>query len=210
MSKLGLIPDSTLFAITAKTVQILAEELANQDLIGNDIGNVRIFSEKHTVINYNITPCIVVKLVSSETKMKAQNRRQMQYVFDIDIYTSAKATATEDSDKLSAMAGLKLFSMVQYILNDPIYNYLELRPYVTHTEIERTISGQYTDHMDTNNTAREGVYGQHISKLMYKVDCYENNNAMTPTLPARVKNFIEWASSTDGYTIMVDSINNND
>lgn len=137
MSKiLVAIPPQNFEIIRDRLAVILADELENQVLFYNPELDANVYVERTDPINNTELPALNVSLASGSYDNKDVTGTDGTYTFNIDAYTSAKATALANADTQSTFNLHRLLGVCRYILENPVYRNLGyVTPYISRVTV---------------------------------------------------------------------------
>lgn len=125
-----LIPPQSYEVIRERIVTVLGTELANQYDLDNTYPNVsRVWMERFVPFDSELEmPTVNVSIHTGEYDNRTLLKADGSYIYNIDVYTSAASTDTDDADKLAIAQMTKIAGMVMAILRNPGYNTLLFAP----------------------------------------------------------------------------------
>lgn len=136
-------------------------------------------------------PCVIVSFANDNFSNKSQGSEDGLCTYHIDVYASAKTTATTPGDKIAALRLQKLLGLCRYILADPIYKTLGFStPFIGRVYNGEINIGQINT-SDAINTA--------MGRLTLYVLCNESNKFITPNLIEGYATSIKLDESDSGY-----------
>lgn len=123
---------------------ILLNELQSQSTLqdNEDLNFQKIWVDRKRPFNASEIPAINLSIESVNYGVKNRGQRESNPIFTIDVYDSKVSTEDADADELLSESTWQIARTIQYILDNPIYASLGLKPYVMHTEVSSIEAGQ--------------------------------------------------------------------
>lgn len=132
---LYIIGDSSFEVVRTQIAAILAEEIANQVVLLNDVNegdgdniNAAVFIERVVSIDESELPLINVSLLGGNYSNKDQTQTDGTYQFAIDVYVGSAADGDSQSDQLSRIKLSRILAICRAILENPGYRTLNMSP----------------------------------------------------------------------------------
>jgi hypothetical protein len=123
---LGIIPAQSYELIRDRITLILGVEIANQFLLTSDDDiDAPVYMERYIPIDKTEPSIVNVCLASGNFDNKHQGCVDGNYIYNIDVYTRAETTSTDDGGTLSTTRLHKLLGVCRSILETPVYKKLE-------------------------------------------------------------------------------------
>lgn len=193
MTITNVIPKQGFEVVRDRIADILTIEIDTQAQLSYEayLDLVTVHTEIANPIDKIELPCIIVSFANDNFSNKSQGSEDGLCTYHIDVYTSAKSTATIPGDKIAALRLQKLLGLCRYILADPIYKTLGLStPFIGRVYNGEINIGQINT-ADAINTA--------MGRLTLYVVCNESNKFITPSLIAGYTTSVQLDESDLGY-----------
>lgn len=121
------IPVSAFIALRDKISEIITNELAYQLTTTSDNDyKVKVMIERNTPIDMTDFSTVVIGCDKVSYDSKHQGSKRGDATFNIDVYTNAASNASNPGDLRAAMKLHKLTNSINFILEDPVYKFLDL------------------------------------------------------------------------------------
>jgi len=129
---------------------VLAEELANQFALTSDEDlNAKVWIERILPFHHTDVPAVNVLFNGGNYTQQTTINSDGDYTYFIDVYHSAKTSATKDGDKTASIKLHKLLGVCRAILENPIYRTLGIAPpSLQHTSVTTISIADAKDNQD--------------------------------------------------------------
>ena len=124
----NVVPSQGFEIVRDRIATILASEIDTQAQLSYEpyLASVNVDVEIANPIDKIELPCVIVSFANDNFSNKTQGSEDGLCTYYVDVYTSAKTTATTAGDKIAMFRLQKLLGLCRYILADPIYKTLGL------------------------------------------------------------------------------------
>lgn len=126
----SIIPVQRFETIRDKIALVLAEELANQQVLvegdGGEFTAPTVWTDRYVPFDKTELPALVVSFGLGEYSNQTQISAEGVYSYFIDVYANAENEEDTDGYKLSNAKMARIMGMVRYILTSPAYKTLGL------------------------------------------------------------------------------------
>lgn len=193
MTITNVVPKQGFEVVRDRIAEILAIEIDTQAQLSYEayLDLVSVYTEIANPVDKVDLPCVVVSYANTSFSNKSQGSEDGLDVYHIDVYTSAKTTATNPGDKIAALRCQKLLGLCRYILADPIYKTLGLTA--------PSISRVYNSEINIGQISQSDAINTCMGRLTVNVVCNESNKFITPSLIAGYTTSVQLDESDLGY-----------
>lgn len=193
MSKITdtLLPEYFEF-IRDRIAEILIDELNNQYVNkGNYFAEARVFVERSIAFDKTELPALNVSVGTGTYSSQHQGQSLGDYVFFLDVHTSAKHNDTDSADKVAAIHAQRLAGLVRAILENPIYKTLGFAT--------PSISRRYMEKFDIAAPKENDAMQSSMIRQYFHVSVVETSKLIVPTLIAGYDTVVKVNNTNEGY-----------
>ncbi len=193
------IPPQGFEIIRDRTGEILADEFLAQFAIHGDADrNPKVFVERITPIGKEEVSFISVLYSRTSYDNNTAVDMKGKNFYNIDVYTSAKSTLTEDGDSKSQKKLSRLLGMVRAILGSPHYIRLGFSPpFIMRTEV---LDIEIADPRDDQNSSN-----MVMGRLVFQVDAPETVEQIQPTDAEGYDTEVKLDETEKGFVYIIDN-----
>jgi hypothetical protein len=187
------IPQQSFELIRDRIGEILIEELTEQvesfyqeELLSD------VYIER--VIPIDKSELSVINVIFAGGKLNAENVKDgnLEYIYNVDVYTNSKSNANADSDKVSALKGQRMLGVCRAILRNSGYRTLGFTPGQVVTRVSiRDISVVENLKQDANST--------YMGRLVVTVNAIERTSVLDGLDLQRSTTIYKIAETDKGY-----------
>lgn len=187
-----IIPPASFEIVRDRVHAILAEELANQAVLSPGAGfSMRVYKERSVPPNQDEAPMINVRWIGTPYSAKTMVQSNGTNTYQIDIYTSAKTTATDSGDSLALVKLHRLMGITRSIFANPKYKTLGYQPpFVMRSSISA---------LNLGFIGEQDAMSYVIGTVMLDVDLPESTELIIPNLIAGSDTTLKLENSNQGY-----------
>lgn len=200
MSKITTeIPPQAHEIIRDRIGEILADEFAAQFVLhGDEDRNPKVFIER--IVPIGKEEVSLISVLYSRTSYGNNTAVDMKgkNFYNIDVYTLAKSTLTEDGDSKSQKKLSRLLGMVRAILASPHYITLGFaRPFIMNTEVLDIEIADPRDNQDSANMV--------MGRLVFQVNAPEEVEQIQPTVAEGYDTEVRLDETEKGFLYVIDN-----
>jgi hypothetical protein len=162
------IPPQSFEAARDQLVAVLTVELANQYALDNTYPKVeKVWAERFITFDSDTElPAVNVNLWKGEYGNETVKKADGEYIFNIDIYTSAPSSdANGPGDQYAMVTMNKIAGIIRAILSNPIYVILDMQGIIQRTRVQRFFVGD-------KSTVKDAL-SDVVGRMQYSVLCRE-------------------------------------
>lgn len=125
-----IIPIQSFEIVRNQLGAILIDEINNQAVLNGNNPDINAAVWLERVVPFDKTEMPAVNVMLSRGTYDEHSIKQDDgtYIYNIDVYTSGKSTATDDGDKLAMLKLQRLIGIIRAIIQDPKYYTLGFNP----------------------------------------------------------------------------------
>jgi hypothetical protein len=187
------IPQQSFELIRDRIGEILIEELTEQvEKLYQEELLSDVYIER--VIPIDKTELSVINVIFAGGKLNAENVKDgnLEYIYNVDVYTNSKSNANADSDKVSALKGQRMLGVCRAILRNSGYRTLGFTPGQVVTRVSiRDISVVENLKQDANST--------YMGRLVVAVNAIERTSVLDGLDLQRSTTIYKIAETDKGY-----------
>lgn len=148
-----LIPQQNFELIRNKVGLIIAEECANQFILGaTQLEHLQVFVDRFVPIQVEECPVVNVSLDSVSFTAQDAITQTGEDKYFVDVYTRGKTTTTKRGDEISSFDCARILGIIRAILENPRYNTLGFaKPSIERVTVESIQMAQPNDTKDASN-----------------------------------------------------------
>jgi hypothetical protein len=182
--------------IRDRIIEILLVEIDGQYILTYDPDiepdvALNIFMERQTPVDKVEMSTIIVSLASGGFGNKSQASIDGDYVYQIDVFTNAKSTATTAGDTASSVKLQKIMRICRGILEDPVYKTLAFAtPFIMKT---------YVSEFNIAAGNREDSLNSSMGRITFNVQANETSKLKVPSNIAGYKTSVRIDNTGKGY-----------
>jgi hypothetical protein len=195
MSKIkNIIPEAAFERIRDRIAIIICDEMDGQYKMtqDEDLNIKKTFLERSVPFDVSDLPAINVGVDSCTWDNKHQGNTRANVVITVDCVSSGVFTTEERGDTRSSKASQKIAGKVRYILEDPIYQYLDFaKPFIAKTLVSEMKFGMPSP-LDGKNVM--------LSRIFFHVEANDINKLIEPALLKEVHANISINDSGQGFS----------
>lgn len=187
-----IIPSQEFELVRDRVAEILIDELANQAALSYDEDlEVNVFVERSIPFDKTELPAINVSLAQGEFDNKKAPNLDGNYIYNIDVHTSAKSNEEDQGDSRASVKLHKILGKCRAIIENPIYRTLGFN--------KPSISRVFFSQMDIADPGKQDALNTQMGRLILNVRVPEGVSLLAAGLIEGYDTKVKIGTSSVGY-----------